>query len=1156
MALGLAGRALPGIQLDGSVPIAVDLETDLPVDDIAVLLEPRGLLQIQAKQSLGMGDTFARVVAQWRKAGNHGIDPVADRLLLVVERPSSTITKLGEVLDRKRSPRPGKPSPSEVVALEGLGRLISDLSPAERDVLLLSAFVLPLDLSKPSSAHRLAAQTLLDGRVVPDGQGRRAFEALVRIAWRKARLRQGGTMEDWVAELGNENFQLLTGEAGTHLTVARSEATKRYLQVVIGLGSHLDLRGLGIPISNLPFASPGHWLRVTTEQRNGPRSDRHADEDLNWALRRRGRCLLTGLPGAGKSVALRQLAARWAAENDAPLPFLVSLKRLAAITQAGVDPRAALVEVVAERFPEEDRMPIGQTFKTALRTGRAALLFDGLDETRERRHQVIVQIEEVLRDVHPDVEVLLSTRDSAYAEARTLGFAELRLHPPADLPHTLWELCRLLAQNAAVSDIEAWVRRRMRWVENLQKEVPELSETPLLPVLLVVLSATRHPDALPRSRAHILSAIVDDAVERLEVTQKRQGEWRLGGLAGSQAREAARRSFNLIGHEIRSGDTELSQVESALSTMCTKEFGLAPGQAAATSTDLRHFWDEAGVFPLDGFTQKVAARLQLLGEVADARWAASLLESDQRSWTRSQVATAKDGEAVLLAAGLSRVITDELIEAACVHGDERLDVLAASACLAGARPSPREFTKLVTSLRRRFPYVSTNSRVDIAQILARLPITSEAEQRQIEREVLAALPAPQHLLFKAMAIIGWNLSGPEAERVLTDLMRSDKPRGEGIRANALMPAHTGFGWAIIQAARRLVPAHPELAQLIAETADRTSKVVSDRLVEILREAGYTEEAQRPNLEAEQQMAPLLKSFELSHLAEKRLFEWLAARGRTNISFGQRRRLDQLADLVATMLIPQSAFLAVAKAFARDAGGFEYLLDLVPRLAGLDVNVIGSQASVLLEENTQGDIGSLYIGARSRALARWSEIKDPTATMKRLVELVTSGSELVSDVARDALQNCPQLTAAIELIVASLEGLTTSIRYRAATAVEILGESKEGLARARSWARSEDTVLRAVAAAVFGHTVARGILPPFEAELSLSDPDLWVRRETESRLERKNVPGGVVELIKRSHEQPAVRWTCRECGEINKVEAENCANCNETTPRRRGLIELD
>jgi len=52
------------------------------------------------------------------------------------------------------------------------------------------------------------------------------------------------------------------------------------------------------------------------------------DDRLLHLARRWPRMLLTGLPGTGKSTALQQLAARWAADPGAPVPVLVQLRDL------------------------------------------------------------------------------------------------------------------------------------------------------------------------------------------------------------------------------------------------------------------------------------------------------------------------------------------------------------------------------------------------------------------------------------------------------------------------------------------------------------------------------------------------------------------------------------------------------------------------------------------------------------------------------------------------------------------------------------------------------------------------------------------------------------------------------------------------------------
>jgi hypothetical protein len=73
--------------------------------------------------------------------------------------------------------------------------------------------------------------------------------------------------------------------------------------------------------------------------------------------RRWTRMLLTGLPGTGKSTALEQAAARWAGDDDAPVPVLVPLRDL-----ARQHPRRStditlpvLVEAAAGAAPEQER---------------------------------------------------------------------------------------------------------------------------------------------------------------------------------------------------------------------------------------------------------------------------------------------------------------------------------------------------------------------------------------------------------------------------------------------------------------------------------------------------------------------------------------------------------------------------------------------------------------------------------------------------------------------------------------------------------------------------------------------------------------------------------------------------------------------------------
>ena len=66
-----------------------------------------------------------------------------------------------------------------------------------------------------------------------------------------------------------------------------------------------------------------------------------------------GRLAIVGLPGAGKSTALEQLAAQWAGDPDAPLPVVVRLHRLVGPLRdraaLGIDALVAAIGPVVER---------------------------------------------------------------------------------------------------------------------------------------------------------------------------------------------------------------------------------------------------------------------------------------------------------------------------------------------------------------------------------------------------------------------------------------------------------------------------------------------------------------------------------------------------------------------------------------------------------------------------------------------------------------------------------------------------------------------------------------------------------------------------------------------------------------------------------------
>ena len=85
VAHGLAGAPLPGFGVPRAKAqvSAVSLETDDPVNDVAVEFDSGWRATVQARRTLRKGEPFASAVAQWRDAAVEGIDPVHERMVLV-----------------------------------------------------------------------------------------------------------------------------------------------------------------------------------------------------------------------------------------------------------------------------------------------------------------------------------------------------------------------------------------------------------------------------------------------------------------------------------------------------------------------------------------------------------------------------------------------------------------------------------------------------------------------------------------------------------------------------------------------------------------------------------------------------------------------------------------------------------------------------------------------------------------------------------------------------------------------------------------------------------------------------------------------------------------------------------------------------------------
>lgn len=134
----LRGQSFIDLDLlpEQAVPVAMQLEADVAVDDLRVTLAS-GSAFIQAKRKLGLWrsgpGSIGVVVKQWVALGDErGIDPSRDRLVAVAAEASAGVRALGAALRRRRRRLAGIPSNAEGDALATLEGLLEGVPQRER----------------------------------------------------------------------------------------------------------------------------------------------------------------------------------------------------------------------------------------------------------------------------------------------------------------------------------------------------------------------------------------------------------------------------------------------------------------------------------------------------------------------------------------------------------------------------------------------------------------------------------------------------------------------------------------------------------------------------------------------------------------------------------------------------------------------------------------------------------------------------------------------------------------------------------------------------------------------------------------------------------------------------------------------------------------
>lgn len=1131
IACGLAGEPLVGFGPSGrdAQVSAVAYQTDDPVDDVRISFATGHTCFIQAKRSLGFDDQFKGAVAQWVKAAQAGLGD-HDHVAIAAGSINGPMQTLRRVLDMVRTGDHGSLTAGEQNELDRLSKLLTDLDADQRTRLLAAAHIVHLDVEE-SSRPNAAAGRLALVRVVAEGETSSAWTHLLRLAGRASRLRSGNDLNGWLAQLAPH--VALLDDGGSRL-VRSNQVRGRYLDALRTVGRYVDLRQVGAQLPRTPFDDLDAEVRVITDQ-SDPRQTQH----LRWAFLRRGRVVLTGLPGAGKSTAMALLAADLADLGDT-FPILVRLRDLEGKAGTFGD---RVLDQACERVGPADVDDLRALLADALSAGDVTLVLDGLDETYLRRHAVVSEIEQFLDTVSPDVDVILATRDVAYADAATLGWRDLRIAAPGGLDQLVRGVLRTAAGHEGISadEIEGWVAAREAWVDKSMADEPSLRETPLLPTLLALLAAERDEGGLPTGRAHVLWAMVEAVVNRSERTRGR--DHRAGDLTEAAATRALLQAFELEATMLLGGEpVARSALADAVAEHLGPHWGLAPGPAAVAADDAVRFWDETGVFTASGARETVTPRLALFSEIGAARQAARGDTSQIRAWVE-EAAEREMYECIVLGAGLNPTVAACLVELAAVDGDDirrhRLLVTATTALRTGAG--------LPTDLREVLKEALLDDahrpdREGWESMKAALDMLDPGDRDRL-LAVASAYPAEHQATIDGLIVLRHpDAVDPTARRdVLLSVLATkwlpklddrDPTTGSTASLRDLM-IDTSLSEAVLGAAQVLAATDPEP---VLELIPTTAAGLATELSQLMIGHGHADAVAEIHRASTEQMRALFEQIGNGRDPVLDLLAALASQTQGPLSRQQRRRLDELSNVLETMELNDTSSTLDGKMHM--GHGIE-VAGLVITLAGLDDGVIASQAQVVrdrmscFDDDRLSPYFALFDLADALELDRWSDLTEVEPALELAVKLLWGGLGSAW-VAVRVFDEAPRTPAAIDALrdtVVRLEGQSPRhLSCAAACLTAQLGDLEP------QWRASANPMLRRVVAQL-APVERDGELSPVMRQM-LADPDGSVRLEAVRRVAKSELADRE-DLLRAVADEGEPQFTCLHCHAVTPAGTRFC-----------------
>ena len=295
---GLSGAPIDGV--DGAVPTSIALETDDDVDDIVCTMANGARWYIQAKRSTN--DVSLR--SALRQFAAQPVDD-GDKLVLATRSVGGYLAGALRVLDSRRAGRVTPPPEKDREQFATFEKKVRDECGDNADKVLSHALIIEWAVDGVADERANSAAVRLE-RLTQPGSGHIAFQALQGFFQQQGAARTSTSHGAWLHALRSAGLQLSADGLGALAAQRDREriALETYCEVTASCKDRLDLSVIS---RRVPEVTVDDFVSSIEVEFTGEETRKDSDP-LTHIVRRNGRMLLRGLPGAGKSEAMRQLA--------------------------------------------------------------------------------------------------------------------------------------------------------------------------------------------------------------------------------------------------------------------------------------------------------------------------------------------------------------------------------------------------------------------------------------------------------------------------------------------------------------------------------------------------------------------------------------------------------------------------------------------------------------------------------------------------------------------------------------------------------------------------------------------------------------------------------------------------------------------------------